>query len=663
MAPIAAPTLSLPSPPKAWDSNKEHVVHANSLSALLSQGIEPVGHEFMNVCRRHRHKRSMSEDAGLEQALEDADSEDVSLEEDEQESPKLLRSDPLKWKEQDHYAVLGLSKLRWAANDDDIKRAYRRKVLKHHPDKNPDGSDSFFKCVQKAWEIMSEPVKRRQWDSCDPKFDDSIPSVKAKGDFFDLYAPVFDKERRFSKTQPVPTLGDEHSPREYVETFYSFWFGLDSWRTFENLDEEDTEADSREERRWLDRKNKTERTKRKKADTARVNKLVEQAFSLDPRIKAFKESDKYAKDAKKRDREAAQKAAEEAAKKKADDEKAALEKAANDAKEAAQNEKKTREAAKNAIRKEKKTIKRIMRDNNNFLPADASADAVAFQLQKLDEILEHVDTAALEQFRVKLEEAVPSGAEILELVLDEEHLAVTEAKAHQSTDGATKAQSAPKEETAKVAKHPWATKETATLIKAVKMFPGGTIDRWEKISEYVNEHGGEENETADAKATRSRTPKEAINQSKTMQSAQAADRQRLQAAAHKPIGKVNVGEDISERFEEVKPEVVAKPVTGKAAAAKPIVNGKAAAAKPATPAAASPVTPTMMAPPNASWSTEQQLALEQAMRKYPAATFRETPNERWEKIAEDVTGKNKKEIKQRVKELADMVKKKKQGGK
>jgi DnaJ family protein C protein 2 len=86
------------------------------------------------------------------------------------ESPKLLKSDPLEWKKQDHYAVLGLTG-RYKATDDDIKRtplpcshnsplgAYRKKVLKHHPDKtassnklqNKKNSDSFFKCIQKAW--------------------------------------------------------------------------------------------------------------------------------------------------------------------------------------------------------------------------------------------------------------------------------------------------------------------------------------------------------------------------------------------------------------------------------------------------------------------------------------------------------------------------------
>lgn len=57
---------------------------------------------------------------------------------------------------QDHYAVLGLSKYRYKATDEQIKKAHRKKVLRHHPDKRAAKSsgqnvdDSFFKCIQKG---------------------------------------------------------------------------------------------------------------------------------------------------------------------------------------------------------------------------------------------------------------------------------------------------------------------------------------------------------------------------------------------------------------------------------------------------------------------------------------------------------------------------------
>ena len=160
---------------------------------------------------------------------------------------------------------------------------------------------------------MSDPKKRREWDSVDPTFSDHIPSTKAKGEFFSLYAPVFEKEARFSKKLPVPMLGGLDDSRDLVEQFYEFWFSFESWRSFEALDEEESgSGESRDEKRWIEKQNKAQRNKYKKEDVSRVAKLVDQAFSIDPRIKKFKKEDKEAKEAKKNQKNAAQIAAKAA---------------------------------------------------------------------------------------------------------------------------------------------------------------------------------------------------------------------------------------------------------------------------------------------------------------------------------------------------------------
>jgi DnaJ family protein C protein 2 len=92
---------------------------------------------------------------------------------------------------------------------------------------------------------------------------------------------------------------------------------------------------SRDEKRHQEKKNKSERAKRKKEDIARVRVLVDKALGLDPRIKQFKADEKEARDAKKRGgpvvdvkaQEDAAKAAKEAAEKLAKEEE---EKAASD---------------------------------------------------------------------------------------------------------------------------------------------------------------------------------------------------------------------------------------------------------------------------------------------------------------------------------------------
>jgi len=63
----------------------------------------------------------------------------------------------------DYYEVLGLDK---NASADDIKRAYRRMAIKHHPDKNPGNkeAEAKFKECAEAYEVLSDADKRRQYD-------------------------------------------------------------------------------------------------------------------------------------------------------------------------------------------------------------------------------------------------------------------------------------------------------------------------------------------------------------------------------------------------------------------------------------------------------------------------------------------------------------------
>lgn len=50
------------------------------------------------------------------------------------------------------------------ASVEEIKRAYRKKALQHHPDKSPGGSDEVFKRLNSAYSVLSDPTKRSQFD-------------------------------------------------------------------------------------------------------------------------------------------------------------------------------------------------------------------------------------------------------------------------------------------------------------------------------------------------------------------------------------------------------------------------------------------------------------------------------------------------------------------
>lgn len=63
----------------------------------------------------------------------------------------------------DFYEVLGTNR---EASDDDVRKAYRKLALKHHPDRNPDdpSAEEKFKEATEAYSVLSDADKRRTYD-------------------------------------------------------------------------------------------------------------------------------------------------------------------------------------------------------------------------------------------------------------------------------------------------------------------------------------------------------------------------------------------------------------------------------------------------------------------------------------------------------------------
>ena len=90
----------------------------------------------------------------------------------------------------DYYDILGVSK---SATDDELKKAYRKLAMKHHPDRNPDSpeAEARFKEAKEAYEMLSDPARREAYDRYGHAGVDPNAGGFAGGQGFGGFADVF----------------------------------------------------------------------------------------------------------------------------------------------------------------------------------------------------------------------------------------------------------------------------------------------------------------------------------------------------------------------------------------------------------------------------------------------------------------------------------------
>lgn len=566
-----------------------------------------------------------------------------------------LRSlDPKDWKSQDHYKVLGIESLRIKATEDIIKTAYRKKVLKHHPDKRkalgeeikPD--DDYFTNITMAYETLGNIQKRRAYDSVDPEFDNNLPSnSELKKDFYKVFSYYFDLNSRWSERPKVPELGDENSSREQVEKFYSFWYDFKSWREYSYEDEEDKDkCQDRDERRYVDKLNKAERLRKKKEEMSRIRTLVDLAYNNDPRIAKFKQEDKDRKLAAKR-------AKQTAAQQKREEEERVLREVqlAKEQVEAAERarieaKRQEREVVKKAIKKERKLFRDTCKANNYYSEGNEKS---LYHITTVEAMCEVLSLEALEE----LNRNIKNNGKAAFFKALEEHEKKKLENERQEVLNASKQKNLDDKNSAVITIAPeWNEENLQLLVKSVNLFPAGTNQRWEVIANFLNQHGSFKPESSKF------TAKMVLAKAKDLQSTDFSKNNLKEQANKKAF----------DTFKKDKKTVLTVDESGISKKMEEVtLNGKQTNGVLKTPSQ------TEVKPKSGSeekeeavktekfvrfdalpWTASEQQLLEQALKTYSAST-----PERWERIAECIPNRSKKECMKRYKELVETVKAKK----
>jgi len=332
----------------------------------------------------------------------------------------LKMSDALKGK--DLYELLEVEA---GASGEDIKKSYRKLVLVHHPDKMADPTEEqkkHFLLIQEAFEVLSDPEKRRRYESM-LDFDDSIPTNFGKGklegaDFFEVFRPVFKRNARWSARPRVPELGDENTDIEKVKAFYDFWYDFESWRDPLAIAEKEEfelhnleEAECREERRWMERENAKVAKKIAQGERDRIADLVKVADKNDPRMIAHREQARLQKEQEKAFKAAAAQAERQ--------KKEAAARAAAEAQEAARRAEEERRQEEKKKKDEVKNALKVARQRLRSLHKNAQAVVRhAVHVDQLQQVCLRMETQELHDFCDEVEAAFARASEDFTVVIE-----------------------------------------------------------------------------------------------------------------------------------------------------------------------------------------------------------------------------------------------------
>uniref|UniRef100_A0A0R3S2G8 DnaJ homolog subfamily C member 21 n=1 Tax=Elaeophora elaphi TaxID=1147741 RepID=A0A0R3S2G8_9BILA len=209
-----------------------------------------------------------------------------------------------------HYDVLEID---CGADDETIKRSYRKLALKWHPDKNPNKVEEctrYFALIQQAYDVLSDPHERAWYDrhresilkgGIDEHYEDNSLNLfpyftsTCYSGFDSNDKAIFDtlasEDYEFlEEPQTYPSFGDENSTYDdIVGPFYAFWGSFCTVRSFAWVDKFNIrDGTNRRVVRAMEKENKKLREANKRERNEEIRALVAFIRKRDPRVHAHK---------------------------------------------------------------------------------------------------------------------------------------------------------------------------------------------------------------------------------------------------------------------------------------------------------------------------------------------------------------------------------------
>ena len=454
---------------------EENIIYSNfTLSDQFYKIIEPAGKYFEEYAERKLNSSYFDDFININSNKEiiiEEDDEEYEWEKEYKEETK--NQNVLFTTKENHYAVLGLEDLLLSASPDDVRKAYKKLALIYHPDKNKENNallneeneviedkpnmteeekkileiNKKWLKIKDAYDTLLDPEKRKKYDSTF-EFDETIPEEKNYNDqeFFKTFGPSFIKNSIWSKKKPIPKIGDMNTKLEKVKIFYQFWFNFDSWRDFAVDGEYNIEdAQSRYEKRQMLKENKKMKSSMLKEEKARISKLVQLAYKNDPRIKAEEEKINQER------------------------EKLRLERLILRQKEKEAAEERTRQIKREYEENLRLQQEKLIKEKEELLEKVLSlAESLKIDITKDDIFTIHLN-ANIEKLKTILTQVEENndGKEKL-FITNANQLLGLKLKSEDCFESTI-----------------WKKEEIHLLQKAVKKYPAGTKNRWDKINEIV----------------------------------------------------------------------------------------------------------------------------------------------------------------------------------